>query len=97
MTDSDSRCPTCGQELDGGVAAYVEALRAAPARIGSPRWWRERTGYETGCFICGGELLANSGTYYKRWAPHRWFCSNACRQRAYRIRKKVAAAEELEG
>ena len=45
-------------------------------------WWRHRTGNETGCVMCGAELP-------RRVRSNRMFCSNACRQRAYRIRRKV--------
>lgn len=54
---------------------------------GSRAWWRQRTGHETGCVMCGGELPANSGVYWKRVSPNRMYCSPACRQRAYRMRK----------
>ena len=60
---------------------------------GSTKWWRHRTGHETGCLMCGGGLPANAphGLYgqSKRISSNRRFCSNACRQRAYRIRKKI--------
>ena len=50
---------------------------------------RERADLGKACVGCGTAFTASrSDTAY---------CSNACRQRTYRIRKKMAAAEELEG
>lgn len=63
---------------------------------GSKPWWRHRRGHEEGCVICGDDLPANltsSWSGRKTVARHRMYCSNACRQKAYRIRKKVRANE----
>ena len=60
-------------------------------------WLRHRSGHETGCVMCGGDLPANiRSTYsdYRRVSGNRMFCSNACRQRAHRIRKKVRQEAE---
>jgi ferredoxin len=98
-------CPHCGAPVgeDGryerpcapnNVTQELERLRemarGRPPVIGSPRWYREQTGHESGCVMCGGELPANSGIYWKRVASHRLYCSDACRQRAYRMRRKAS-------
>lgn len=84
---------------NAGIADELAQLRSLPARSPQPgeeQWLRERTGHETGCVICGGELPANSGVYWKRVSPNRMTCSNACRQRAYRIRKTIEKEIEHE-
>lgn len=60
---------------------------------GSRPWWRARSGHKTGCVICGSDLPANIGySTYKRVASHRMFCSNACRQKAYREVRRLGVA-----
>ena len=64
----------------------LAAIRVAEPFPGSQSWWRRRTGHSTGCVICGGALP----TVRSRYGParvhgNRLTCSNACRQRAYRI------------
>jgi ferredoxin len=53
-------------------------LPSAP-QVGSMNWFRQQTGHATGCVMCGAPLA-------KRW---RMTCGSACRQRAYRLRKRV--------
>lgn len=66
---------------------------------GSRPWWRHRTGHDEGCVICGGELPKNDrywdGT--PRLRSSRMYCSGACRQKAYRIRKKLEPQEDTDG
>ena len=63
-------------------------------RPGSRNWWRHRSGHEEGCVLCGGELPANvargrTRNAWKAVSSNRMFCSSSCRQRAYRIKKKL--------
>ena len=79
----------------GRLRNAMEALREQHPHgmPGSRNWWRHRMGHETGCVMCGGDLPAHIpygyGSQSKRVSRNRMFCSNACRQRAYRIVKKV--------
>lgn len=57
-------------------------------RRGSKRWFRDRTGHATGCVMCGAALApVQFSEHCRPTVPaHRKFCSNACRQRGYRLR-----------
>lgn len=72
----------------------LQKASARPFRNGSLCWWRNLTGHDTGCFICGEPLPG-----YDRGRPHwihggRMTCSNKCRQKAYRVRKRETERRE---
>ncbi len=64
-------------------------LRNTPARVGSRRWFRERTGHESGCVICGAELPSFDPGRKHAIHGSRKFCSGRCRQKGYRLRRQT--------
>jgi predicted nucleic acid-binding Zn ribbon protein len=67
--------------------------------IGSANWYCDHFGiprndpYNRRCCVCAGELPSYANWWYDgRPLVHmgRWFCSNKCRQKAYRARKGAA-------
>src|SRR5262245_21086889 len=82
-------------EYDGGPAAFMDEFGG---------WFAEwlRVWAITECLRCGkplynqyAEHTSRDGTVYRLVIPRRrdaTYCSNACRQAAYRARKKAAAA-----
>jgi hypothetical protein len=82
------------------MCTIVHERNAPPAKPracpGSRPWWRERTGHQIGCVICGGNLPKVKTRYgWDRVASHRMFCKNACRQRAYRIMHSPTVLAEV--
>ena len=87
----------------GSWKKYAEVMRDFPDNPGSEFWWRERNGHEDGCVICGSDFPAHMAAFEwtetervdrKYVSPKRRFCSNACRQRAYRTMKKLEQQTE---
>ena len=76
----------------------LQKARRRDSRDNLKLWLRHRSGHETGCVMCGGDLPANIRSWYsdhRRVSSYRMFCSNACRQRAHRILKKVRQEAEI--
>lgn len=57
------------------------------AQVGSVNWFRQQTGQADGCVMCGGPLPTWMND--RPWGG-RMTCSNACRQKAYRLRRRAA-------
>lgn len=83
-----------GNDRDAGEL-YIEDLLVelgeGAALDDHELWLREYTGHQDGCPVCGGDLPVkwtwSDGD--PRVAPARIYCSDACRQKAYRLRRKI--------
>lgn len=82
------RCPCCGQEVREAYPP-LRYRSAPPNRNAEVCWWRERDGIGTGCVVCGADVPTLVNDYGKVLVrSNRLYWSNACRQKAYRLRKK---------
>ena len=83
-TDADALCPHCRQALPTAHGGPPEATDA-PAHTAAP----QAADNQRCCLFCGDALPSHLARLHLK----RLFCSNACRQKAYRLRKQDRGPE----